>query len=89
MVVQLQFLDLMIRKGSGAVSMDAATRADLINLMARVVMAVFHEEGEAMTEVYSPKIKPEHLARKAIVYLRQLIHPLILPPIEIGQTARC
>src|ERR1700744_5122851 len=28
--------------------------------------------GEAMTEVvYSPKIKPEHLARKAIVYLRQ------------------
>jgi hypothetical protein len=44
-VVQLQLLDLMIRKGSGAVSMDAATRADLINLMARVVMAVFHEEG--------------------------------------------
>src|SRR5271165_4751517 len=28
--------------------------------------------GEAMTEVvYSPKIKPEHLARNAIVYLRQ------------------
>src|SRR4029077_16839037 len=28
--------------------------------------------GEAMTEVvYSPKIKPEHLARKAIIYLRQ------------------
>ena len=24
-----------------------------------------------MIEVYSPKIKPEHLARKAIVYLRQ------------------
>src|SRR3984885_15676520 len=44
-VVQLQLLDLMIRKGSGAVSMDAATRADLINLMARVVMAVFHQEG--------------------------------------------
>src|SRR5215471_12089766 len=32
----------------------------------------FAREGEAMTEiVYSPKIKPEHLARKAIVYLRQ------------------
>ena len=34
-----------------------------------------------MTEVvYSPKIKPEHLARKAIVYLRQssLKTPLIL-----------
>jgi hypothetical protein len=43
-VVQLQLLDLMIRKGSGAVSMDAATRADLINLMARVLVAVFHEE---------------------------------------------
>jgi hypothetical protein len=28
--------------------------------------------GEPITEVvYSPKIKPEHLARKAIVYLRQ------------------
>jgi hypothetical protein len=45
-VVQLQLLDLMIRKGSGAVSIDAATRGDLINLMARIVMAVFHEEGE-------------------------------------------
>jgi hypothetical protein len=44
-VVQLQLLDLMIRKGSGAVSMDVATRADLINLMARVLVAVFHEEG--------------------------------------------
>ena len=30
-VVQLQLLDLMIRKGSGAVSIDAATRGDLIN----------------------------------------------------------
>jgi hypothetical protein len=44
-VVQLQLLGLMIRQGSGAVSMDAATRADLINLMARVVVAVFHKEG--------------------------------------------
>ena len=72
-VVQLQLLDLMIRKECDAVSLDAATRADLIDLMARVVVAVFQqEEGEAMTEVvYSPKIKPEHLARKAIVYLRQ------------------
>src|ERR1700731_5445529 len=32
----------------------------------------FTRRREAMTEVvYSPKIKPEHLARKAIVYLRQ------------------
>ncbi|HXI60443.1 MAG TPA: hypothetical protein VNO55_30490, partial [Polyangia bacterium] len=44
-VVQFQLLALMIRKGSSAVSMDAATRADLINLMARVLVAVFHEEG--------------------------------------------
>src|SRR5271163_2152303 len=44
-VVQLQLLDLMVRKESDAVSMDAATRADLTNLMARVVVAVFHEEG--------------------------------------------
>ena len=71
-VVQLQLLDLMTRKGCDAVSMDAATRAHLIDLMARVVVAVFHEERRSNDEVvYSPKIKPEHLARKAIVYLRQ------------------
>src|ERR1700746_1586205 len=63
----------MIPKECRAVPMDAATRVDLIDLMARVLVAVFHEEGEgSMTEVlYNPKIKPEHLARKAIVYLRQ------------------
>ena len=57
-VVQLQLLDLMIPKECDAVSIDAATRADLINLMARVLVRVFHEEGEAsMTEVlYSPKM---------------------------------
>src|SRR5438045_5939819 len=44
-VVQLQFLDLMIPKECGAVPMDAATRADLIDLMARLLVAVFHEEG--------------------------------------------
>src|SRR5262249_61201242 len=44
-VVQLQLLDLMIPKECGAVPMDAATRADLIDLMARVLVAVFHEEG--------------------------------------------
>ena len=71
MVVQLQLLDLMIRKGSGAVSMDAATRADLINLMARVVMAVFHEEGGSNDRSIQSQIKPEHLARTAIVYLRR------------------
>src|SRR5215469_5926307 len=44
-VVQLQFLDLMIRKECGTVSMDTATRAALIDLMARVLVVVFHEEG--------------------------------------------
>jgi hypothetical protein len=44
-VVQLQFLDLMIAKECGAVPMDAATRVDLIDLMARVLVVVFHEEG--------------------------------------------
>jgi hypothetical protein len=44
-VVQLQLLDLMFPKECGAVPMDAATRADLIDLMARVLAAVFHEEG--------------------------------------------
>ena len=43
-VVQLQLLDLMIRKECDAVSLDAATRADLIDLMVRVLVAVFHEE---------------------------------------------
>ena len=44
-MVQLQLLDLMISREFGAVPMDAATCADLIDLMARVIAAVFHEEG--------------------------------------------
>ena len=44
-MVQLQLLDLMISRECGAVPMDAATRADLIDLTARVIAAVFHEEG--------------------------------------------
>ena len=72
-MVQLQLLDLMIRKESEAVPMDATARADLIDLMARVLVAVFQAEGGRVDDraLYSPKIKPEHLARKAIVYLRQ------------------
>src|SRR5262249_28409126 len=41
----LQLLDLMISRECGAVPMDAATRADLIDLIARVIAAVFHEEA--------------------------------------------
>src|ERR1019366_10430091 len=44
-VVQLQFLDLMNRKESEAVPMDAKARADLIDLMARILVAVFQMEG--------------------------------------------
>jgi hypothetical protein len=44
-VVQLQFLDLMIRKEGEAVPMDAKARADLIDLMARILVAVFQVEG--------------------------------------------
>ena len=44
-MVQLQLLDLMIRNESAAVPMDAAIRADLIDLMARILVAVFQVEG--------------------------------------------
>jgi hypothetical protein len=44
-VVQLQLLDLMIRKEGDVVPMAAATRAGLIDLMARVLVVVFHEKG--------------------------------------------
>ena len=49
-MVQLQLLDLMIPKECGAVPMDAATRADLIDLMARVLVVVFHEEGGSVND---------------------------------------
>ena len=45
LVVQLQFLDLMIQKENETVPMDAKARADLIDLMARVLVAVFQVEG--------------------------------------------
>jgi hypothetical protein len=44
-VVQLKLLDLMILNQSEAVPMDAKARADLIDLMARVLVAVFQAEG--------------------------------------------
>ena len=42
--MQLQLLDLMVRRERDPVSMDTVTRAALVDLMARVVMAVFHGE---------------------------------------------
>jgi hypothetical protein len=44
-VVQLKFLGLMIRNQSEAVPMDAKARADLIDLMARILVVVFQVEG--------------------------------------------
>jgi hypothetical protein len=44
-VMQLQLLDLMIRNESATVSINAATRADLIDLMARILVVVFQKEG--------------------------------------------
>jgi hypothetical protein len=44
-VVQLQFQDLMIRKENAAAPMDAKARADLIDLMARILVAMFRMEG--------------------------------------------
>jgi hypothetical protein len=49
-VMQLEFLDLLIRKENEVVPMEAAVRADLIDLMARVLVVVFHEEGERVDD---------------------------------------
>ena len=51
-VVQLQFLDLMIRTENEDVPMDAKVRADLIDLMARILVAVFQVEGEKVDDRY-------------------------------------
>ena len=44
-MVQLQFLDLMIRKKDEAVPMDATARTELFDLMGRILVAVFQAEG--------------------------------------------
>jgi len=44
MVLQLQLLDLRIRKEDVAVPIDITVRTDLIDLMARILMAVFQAE---------------------------------------------
>jgi hypothetical protein len=44
-VVQLKLLGLTIPEESGIVQMDAMVRADLIDLMARILMEVFQAEG--------------------------------------------
>jgi len=44
-VMQLQLLDLMIRKENETVPMDATAGAELIDLMARILVAMFRVEG--------------------------------------------
>jgi hypothetical protein len=48
--MQLQFLDLLIAEESGVVTLDAAVRANLIDLMARVLVVVFQEEGGSVDD---------------------------------------
>jgi hypothetical protein len=63
----------LIGKENAVVRMDQRVRTELIDLMARILVTVFElKEGKLMNQfLCNPKIKPEHLARKAIVYLRQ------------------
>jgi hypothetical protein len=42
-VEQLELLGLMVREESGIVPVHATVRADLVDLMARILVAVFQE----------------------------------------------
>jgi hypothetical protein len=53
-VVQLELLDLTIGKEYVGVPIDATVRAELINLMARILVAVFKAEGEGEKDDGSP-----------------------------------
>jgi len=48
--MQLQLLDLMIREGSEAVLRNAEARAELVDLMARVLVVVFHKKGGSVDD---------------------------------------
>jgi hypothetical protein len=49
-VVQLKLLGLTIPEESGIVQMDAMVRADLVDLMARILVAVFQAEGGGIND---------------------------------------
>ena len=49
-VLQLQFPDLMIRKEDVALPLDPTARTELIDLMARILVAVFQAEGEEIND---------------------------------------
>jgi hypothetical protein len=46
-MVQLELLDVTIGKEYIGVPLDATTKAELINLMARILVTVFKAEGES------------------------------------------
>jgi len=49
-VVQLQLLDLTIRTENEIVPMDATARANLIDLMAHILVVVFQAEGGSVDD---------------------------------------
>jgi hypothetical protein len=49
-VEQLELSGLVIREKSGIVSVDATVRADLVDLMARILVAVFEARGERVDD---------------------------------------
>jgi hypothetical protein len=49
-VEQLELLGLMVREESGIVPVDATVRADLVDRMARILVAVFQAKGERVDD---------------------------------------
>jgi len=49
-VEQLELSGLVIREKSGIVPVDATVRADLVELMARILVAVFEARGERVDD---------------------------------------
>ena len=49
-VEQLELWGLVIREKSGIVPVDATVRADLVDLMARILVAVFEARGERVDD---------------------------------------
>ena len=47
---QLELLGLMVREESGIVPVDVTVRADLVDLMARILVAVFEARGERVDD---------------------------------------
>ncbi|HVH86104.1 MAG TPA: hypothetical protein VM912_05225 [Terriglobales bacterium] len=49
-VEQLELSGLVIREESGIVPVDATVRADLVDLMARILVALFEAKGERVDD---------------------------------------